>query len=410
MDIKTREGVKPPHQRGVLPQGARMLEAKSSALFAAMIFFTCLVFPYRGVISQELAQTEGPLQEGRGAEEELIEPQRGPQPAPQAAPKTRERRQKRFLFKPLPAGIFYLKNPETFFFRPADVEYLYAGTSYKAATPAQREELNEAMDQLYLALRKGNYTAAESLLLQDVEKHINTLNLILLYLYLEETPNALKLFHAWEASVGQETMVKAVRFFEARQWLYVQSRLAPSWSKGYLRFFASYLAHRESGDVASVRSNFIEWEGVIDEMKSRSPKVPMRKYYIEARLDWMVETQDYKSLLKWDEAVRANLTPSQALQIQQAGNLNAKSLVPLHYETAFAKRPNLSRDFYTRYFFLLMEAGEYELMRRLIEESRLNYSHTQGEMEAALKERESTAKPTKAVIIHPAKPENVIAP
>ncbi len=312
---------------------------------------------------------------------------------------------KRFFFKPLPAGIYYVKQPASSFLKPQDIAYLFPAKNYEI-TP-----LLETEKQLYRHLQNGKYKDAELTLTENINHPYSILNLVLLYLYLEEYNNAFQLFRAWQQTVDTPTMIRFVNFLNARNWRYVESRLASEWIEPRIKFYALDRYFQKAMNVIAVRQNFYYWEtslGLRDgkSISAQDTSKESLQLYLKARVDWMLLNNNKDALLKWDAAAKKMLNPSQLLLLQETTGVRRVNFG----DVAQMKKQNPSHDFYTRYFFVLWENGKADQLRRFINEVDLQYTYSDGDMEEAITVVEKQQKAPEAVIINIKKPGNTIAP
>jgi len=152
-----------------------------------------------------------------------------------------------------PSGHRELNNAGLYFLRKSDFVYLY---HLKIANNIKSAEIDE--DFLTPIVEK-NYKKAEKWLLERYNHPYYLLNLILLYMYLDQKEYK-PLFLEWQKSVDQETMIRLIDILDARDLGKAQKGLSGLWSDGLVSRYALYKSAKQFNQAHEVQINFTKWK------------------------------------------------------------------------------------------------------------------------------------------------------
>jgi len=179
----------------------------------------------------------------------------------------------------LPTANAELENPYKYFLRKSDFIYLYQ-LNPEGKLQLELSKLNEEF--LDLIARK-KYKESEKFLIGNYTNPYYLLNLVLLYVYLDQ-PEYKNLFQTWQESVDQKIIENFIEILVTRKFHFALEKLSRDFISPDLNRYALYNLYKMKNQPDLLSENFQKWR---EEYFLSAGKSPMPVLYEKALADWL---------------------------------------------------------------------------------------------------------------------------
>jgi hypothetical protein len=237
----------------------------------------------------------------------------------------------------LPSGIHEIESPYKYFLRKSDFYYLYDVKPNEQNK--ESSELLKLSEDFLDFINKREFKRAEKSLIQSYNHPYYLLNLILLYIYLDQ-PEYKNHFLKWQESVDNPTVENLIDIFAARKLNTALKNISMEINSPELKRYALYKIFKEKNQPDLVLANFSDWEQEL--------KVDNKRLFDKAYKDWLVHV---------------NIKFSEESDRKKYGSISGENRARLENDLIHQK---YTRDVLSKYIEYLMAQNQWGDIQSLI--------------------------------------------
>lgn len=239
----------------------------------------------------------------------------------------------------LPTGIRELEMPYRYFLRKSDFIYIYQINNNEKL----KQEVSLINEDFLDFIKQKKYKDAEKILVKNFDNPYYLLNLVLLYIYLDQKEYK-NLFLTWQESSHSQTIENLIDVFAARKFNLALLQLSVEIKTPSLKRYALYKLYREQNQPDLIQINFSRWKEEIGETAEK-PDLYQRAYF-----NWIFEAA----------ARFEGKSPNQKIIV-----LDEKDVESFE---ADIKQKKYTREVFGRYLEFLLEQKHYGRLKKLVGE------------------------------------------